>query len=185
MGRTILWRRVDKPGHEFARLTNENVRWWLAGTAVFVHEDQPCKLDYRIECNSSWQTQAARIDGWLGDHRVKLEIRVGEDSKRWWLNGAEQAQAAGCIDLDLNFSPVTNTLPIRRLGLSNGQEAAVKAAWLRFPSFRLEPLEQVYRRIDDTTYRYESAGGAFSTILKVNEMGLVVDYPGVWIVESK
>lgn len=73
----------------------------------------------------------------------------------------------------LNFSPSTNLLPIRRLNLAIGQGAAVRAAWLRFPSFTLEPLEQVYRRIDPTTYRYESAGGRFVAELQVNDSGLV------------
>lgn len=90
---------------------------------------------------------------------------------------------AGCIDLDLNFSPSTNLLPIRRLGLAIGQEAVARAAWLRFPSFTLEPLEHLYRRIDATTYRYESAGGRFVTELQVNAAGFVTYYPNFWQVE--
>ncbi len=86
----------------------------------------------------------------------------------------------GCIDLDLNFSPSTNLLPIRRLNLPIGQEAAVRAAWLRFPSFSLEPLEQRYRRVDAAVYRYESAGGKFVTQLDVNASGFVTRYPGFW-----
>lgn len=87
---------------------------------------------------------------------------------------------AGCIDLDLNFSPSTNLLPIRRLGLAIGEEAKVNAAWLRFPGFTLEPLEQLYRRIDRTTYRYESAGGKFVAELRVNTAGFVTHYPNFW-----
>ena len=88
------------------------------------------------------------------------------------------------IDLDLNFSPSTNLLPIRRLGLVVGQEAAVQAAWLRFPSFTLEPLAQRYRRLDATTYRYESAGGEFVTELRVNAAGFVTRYPAYWDAEA-
>jgi hypothetical protein len=84
------------------------------------------------------------------------------------------------VDLDLNFSPSTNLLPIRRLRLDVGQEAAVRAAWLRFPGFTLEPLEQRYRRTADDAYRYESAGGAFVRDLTVNDEGFVVRYPGLW-----
>src|SRR5438093_248859 len=80
---------------------------------------------------------------------------------RWTPNGTECPAVAGCVDLDLNFSPSTNLLPIRRLDLPIGGRAAVRAAWLRFPGFTLEPLEQVYHRIDEGTYRYESAGGSF------------------------
>jgi uncharacterized protein len=84
----------------------------------------------------------------------------------------------------LNFSPSTNLLPIRRLGLALGQEAEVKAAWLRFPSFTLEPLVQRYRRIDAAAYRYESAGGRFVSELRVNAAGFVIDYPSAWQIEE-
>ncbi len=59
----------------------------------------------------------------------------------------------------------------------------MKAAWLRFPGFTLEPLEQVYRRVDNVLYRYESAGGKFVAELKVNALGLVTVYPEVWVEE--
>ena len=83
-----------------------------------------------------------------------------------------------------NFSPSTNLLPIRQLDLAIGQEAAVQAAWLRFPSFTLEPLDQLYRRIYFATYRYESVGGRFVTELQVNPVGLVTRYPNFWHVEA-
>jgi hypothetical protein len=60
----------------------------------------------------------------------------------------------------------------------------VLAAWLRFPSFKLEPLEQTYRRIDKSTYQYESAGGSFIARLEVNDAGLVTHYPKFWRVED-
>jgi hypothetical protein len=109
---------------------------------------------------------------------------VIDSARRWWLNGKECAAVAGCSDLDLNFSPSTNLLPIRRLNLAVGQEASVRAAWLRFPSFKLEPLEQIYRRTGPSVYRYESAGGKFVTDLEVDEAGFVTDYPNVWRVEE-
>ena len=86
--------------------------------------------------------------------------------------------------MDLSFSPATNLLPIRRLDLDEGQEAQVRAAWLHFPSFRLEPLDQVYRRIGETTYSYQSAGGSFVAEMEVDEAGLVTCYPGYWQMEA-
>lgn len=100
------------------------------------------------------------------------------------MNGAECPNVEGCLDLDLNFSPSTNLLPIRRLALAAGQEANVRAAWLRFPSFALEPLEQRYHRLNDFVYRYESAGGRFVAELQVSEAGFVTHYPNLWQVES-
>jgi uncharacterized protein len=175
----ILWRRLDQPGHEAARLFSRQSRWHLAGAAVFTHDGQPCCLNYLVVCDSRWQTRSARIEGWVGPETIELEISV-DSAQRWQLSGKERPEVMGCIDLDLNFSPSTNLLPIRRLNLPIGQEAAVRAAWLRFPSFSLEPLEQRYRRVDAAAYRYESAGGQFVTQLEVNASGFVTRYPGFW-----
>jgi uncharacterized protein len=135
-------------------------------------------------CNSTWQTVFGRVSGWVGNETVEIEVSV-DSAHRWLLNGVETPAVAGCIDLDLNFSPSTNLLPIRRLNLNIGEDAPVKAAWLRFPSFSLEPLEQVYRRLDVATYRYESAGGSFFAELEVSEAGLVTHYPSLWQVEEQ
>ena len=175
-GQSILWRRLDRPGHEFARAYLVDSSWRLTGTAVFAHEGQPCRLDYLIVCDTQWRTVSCRVTGWLGDQSIETEISVDVDG-HWRLNGTECPAVSGCTDVDLNFSPSTNLLPIRRLGLEVGGEAEVQAAWLRFPSFTLERLDQRYRRTAPETYRYESAGGAFVTELQVNSAGFVTSYP--------
>jgi len=151
----------------------------LQGTAVFSYDQLPSRLDYRIVCDSRWHTRRAAVGGWVGDREIQIEVVV-KSEQHWFLNEEESPAVAGCVDLDLNFSPSTNLLPIRRLELAVGQEAQVNAAWLRFPSFRLEPLLQVYRRVNATTYHYESNGGLFVTELKVNEVGFIASYPNFW-----
>jgi hypothetical protein len=180
---SVLWRRLDQPGHESARLFFQQSSWHLIGTAVFAHNQQPCRLDYLVVCNVGWQTVSALVTGWVGDEVIQLELSV-DAARRWRLNATEYTAVAGCIDLDLNFSPSTNLLPMRRLDLAIGQEAEVRAAWLRFPTFTLEPLDQRYRRIDASTYRYESAGGRFVAELQVNAAGFVTRYPNVWQAEA-
>jgi hypothetical protein len=180
---SILWRGFVFPGHEACRMFSQDARWHLEGTAAFSYEQQPCRLDYRIECDAVWRTLSTTVEGWLGN--ITIDVRLRADSEgHWWLNEVAQPAVMGCTDIDLNFSPSTNSLPIRRLGLAIGEAAEVKAAWLRFPSFKLEPLPQQYRRLDETTYRYESAGGQFVADLKVNRVGFVVDYPKLWKAEN-
>jgi hypothetical protein len=174
---TILWRRLDTPGHEFCRCERRNSEWRLSGAAVFVYEGQPCRLDYRVTCNAAWHTIAGAVAGWIGLRQIAVEVDL-DALHRWRLNGVAIPSVAGCTDIDLNFSPATNLLPIRRLNLAVGEEARVTAAWLRFPDFSLEGLAQHYRRLDEETYRYTSAGGQFSTDLKVNKVGFVTHYPG-------
>jgi len=180
---TILWRGLVLPGHEACRLFSQDAHWHLEGTAVFSHEQQTCRLDYQVVCDAAWRTLSTSVAGWMGTTVVAIQIKT-DAAGHWWLNEVEQPDVAGCTDIDLNFSPSTNLLPIRRLNLVIGQKADVKAAWLRFPSFKLEPFPQQYHRLEENLYRYESAGGQFVADLKVNRSGLVVDYPGLWKAEA-
>lgn len=168
----ILWRWNDREGHEAARLDDHTLR----GTSVLKHENEVCSLAYRIECDDAWRTQLTLVHGFVGRREVEIEIVTNRG--RWTMNGAHVAAVDGCIDVDLNFSPSTNLLPIRRLTLAIDQEATVRAAWLRFPSLTLEPLEQTYRRTGERTYQYRSA--SFTAEIAVNEAGLVLAY-GPWV----
>lgn len=182
MNQSILWRGVYTRGHEACRLYQFGNEWRLEGTAVFFSDDRPCHLAYVITCDSSWNTLKGTVSGWLGNDDVNVELSV-DASHQWLMNGVKQPAVSGCVDVDLNFSPATNLLPIRRLGLAVGQEAEVNAAWLRFPGFELEPLPQVYSRLDEFTYRYSSNDGKFVRHLTVNNIGFVTDYPGFWQAE--
>jgi hypothetical protein len=186
LNQTIIWRRLDEPGHEFAQLFFEDNVWRLTGTAIFAfgrQERRSARLDYLVMCDADWQTRYARVSGWVGDETICVDISVDE-TRRWRLNGVEVPAVEGCLDIDLSFSPSTNLLPIRRLRLNVGDEVAATAAWLRFPDFRLEPLTQSYRRISGAGYRYESGGGEFVAQLSVNEVGFVTSYPNLWVVEA-
>lgn len=179
----VLWRRLDLPGHESARLWLQQSGWHLSGTSVFEYRRQPCRLDYEVVCDLSWRTLSGKIVGWVATKQIETQISV-EPESRWLLDGRECISVEGCTDVDLEFSPSTNLLPIRRLNLRHGEAAAVRTAWLRFPGFGLEPLDQVYRRIDEGTYRYESGGGSFAADLEVNAAGFVTSYPGFWRLEG-
>ena len=179
---SILWRSIYWPGHEACSLYQLNSEWRLEGTAVFLLESRTCRLSYLISCDTIWHTRRAVVSGWVGDEDVNLELTV-DMHRRWQVNGVAKSVVNGCIDLDLNFSPSTNLLPIRRLNLEVGQQAEVKAAWLRFPSLELEPLSQVYERLGEFKYRYSSRGGDFAAELTVNRVGFVTVYPQLWEVE--
>jgi len=176
----VVWRRLDRAGHDSAQLRRSRARgqpiWLLTGTAVFVYQRQPCRLDYRVVCDAAWRTRFGSVAGWIGRRAVDVVLQA-DAARRWRLNGASAPAVTGAIDLDLNFSPSTNMLPIRRLRLGVGERAPVRAAWLHFPRFTLEPLDQVYRRLAASTYRYESSGGRFVTTLRVDRAGFVMRYP--------
>jgi len=59
----------------------------------------------------------ASVSGWVAETAVDIDLVVDREH-RWRLNGIEQPAVAGCIDVDMNFSPSTNLLHIRRLNLA-------------------------------------------------------------------
>ncbi|HEY3134148.1 MAG TPA: putative glycolipid-binding domain-containing protein, partial [Gemmatimonadaceae bacterium] len=156
MRHTIIWRRIDIPGHEYCRLVESPAGARMSGIALVSHDNVPSYIGYEVECDVMWHALRCSVKASVGEQHMDLDIR--RQGKRWMLNGMDAPAVSGADDIDLGFSPSTNLLPIRRLGLKIGESAAVRAAWVKFPEFSLELLEQTYTRVDDTTYRYESAG---------------------------
>jgi hypothetical protein len=98
---------------------------------------------------------------------------------RWVLHGESRPDLHGCVDVDLGFSPSTNTLPIRRLDLAVGESDALRVAWVEWPSLMVHAAEQRYERLSANRYRFRS--GEFSAVLVVGPEGLVRDYEGLWV----
>src|ERR671919_609021 len=100
---TILWRGLVFPGHEFCSLFSEGSGRLLLGTALLSHEQRPCRLDYRIECDTTWHTRSAHVQGWINHTFIDIHIKTYPIG-HWWLNDVEQPQVEGSLDIDLNFS---------------------------------------------------------------------------------
>jgi uncharacterized protein len=181
--RSVLWRRIDAPGHEVARLSRAGTKRFLQGTAVFAHDGEPCRVDYAVVCDDRWRTRRVVVEGRVGRRSIATRI-AADGAGRWTKYGDAVPAVDGCLDVDLSFTPATNSLPIRRLRLARGRPAAVRVAWVSFPELTLEPLDQVYRRLDAARVRYESNGGRFVRTLRVDSSGLVTSYPGLWVAEA-
>jgi uncharacterized protein len=184
--RLILWRRLDIPGHDAASLRESDGGAELRGMAVFHDESGPTALHYSVCCDTEWVTTEATVDGWCGARTVDLQVRRAPTGS-WTLNGVPCPAVAGCIDLDLSFTPATNLLPLRRLDLAVGQAAEVRSAWLEWPAVVLTPLTQRYARRSATEYDYEAdlpGTAKFVGVLRVEPGGLVLDYAALWQAEA-
>ncbi len=180
----MRWRRTDVPGREDARVERTSDGWRLTGQLDVEEEGVRAHLRYDIACDHAWHTRAARIEGEANGEAVAWTL-AADGAGQWRVDGEPRPELAGALDVDLGFTPATNSLPIRRLALAVGARAPVRSAWLRFPELRLERLEQTYTREADRVYRYEAQvdGEPFVARLDTDAYGRVLRYEGLWEAE--
>jgi hypothetical protein len=178
----VLWRRIDEPGHDACRVGPTDDGWLVQGTAVFLHDGTPARLDYGVTCDRAWHTRAATVNGWIGSEPVSHAIERTEDG-RWLLDGSPVPGLDGCVDVDFGFTPATNLPQLRRLALEIGQAAEYSVAWLDVPPGNLTRLAQRYERRTAGSYAYDSPSFGYHEVLEVDTAGFIRHYPGLWVAE--
>ena len=174
-----FWRRADGTGHDACRLVTTSRGLELEGFAVFIEAKQLCQLLYSVRADESGATRRATVVGDFLGQPVDLEIKVSQDH-RWTVNGTAQPLAQGCIDIDLPFTPATNLLPLRRLGLHPGQSAAAPAAFIDLRSAGLTALAQTYHCLSSGHYAYAAPRFGYQAVLCVSPEAFVIEYPGLF-----
>jgi uncharacterized protein len=172
--RTLIWRLLPADGAEYFGLWRDGDGWQLRGTVVAALDNVPYRIRYGVICGADWRTQSVHVAVGSGSGEQALHLEA-DGAGSWRDREGTLPHLAGCLDVDLEISPATNTLPIRRLQLPVGEAAPLVAAWVRFPQLTVEPLEQEYRCTGERTYRY---GDRYD--LEVDELGLVSRYEGIW-----
>ena len=150
------------------------------GLALGVTDGVPFRLAYEIRCDPAWRVRYVRV-GRPGE-APKVEL-VSDGEGRWSsVDGRAMAYLDGCEYVDIADTPFTNTLPVRRLGLSRGAAADIAVAYIDGTDLQPWPEPQRYTRLDqdDDVYRFVSLDGGFTADLPVDGDGLVRDYPGLF-----
>ncbi|MGO4433024.1 putative glycolipid-binding domain-containing protein [Paenarthrobacter sp. RAF9] len=134
------------------------------------------RSEYEVTLDDQWVFCKLTLHG--HDSR-RLEVQRGNDGT-WCVNGERRPDLEGAIDIDLGFSPFTNTLPIRRLNLAIGSRAEITTAYIEAPSLRVLPDPQAYTRTAVNLYLYESLDSDFTCNITVDPDGFIIDYPGLY-----
>jgi uncharacterized protein len=146
--RTIVWTGLDEPRMEFCRVEIAGASIRAEGTQIGVAYE----LRYRLE-----------------NGVLDLDVVGG---------GSARVEPGDTDFVDLGFSPLTNTLPILRDGLSRGGEPRdYVMALVDVPSLEVSRSEQRYEPLGANAVRFRC--GDFTADLELDDDGLVVRYPGL------
>lgn len=168
----LRWEGWDGTGHEHATVFETADAVVLRGVVV----GRGFGLSYRIRLDAAWRTRGVEVATTTGGRLVLAPDGVG----RWEADGAPAPALDGCVDVDLEATPLTNTLPIRRLGLEVGAGAEIRAAHVRVPGLAVSAARQRYTRTDDRLYRYEGLDTGATAEVEVDGSGFVLAYPGAF-----
>jgi uncharacterized protein len=177
--RSAIWQRLDIPGMDSCRVLANPEGWKIEGTAIFAERGQTAALSYDIECDHDWSTRAAHVRGSVGGRDILVELQR-TPGRGWTNNDQPLEKVAGLLDVDLGFTPASNTNALRRLDLQIGQEVETTAVWLDTTDWTVKPLTQFYMRLSSNVYKYRSPIHDYEAELEVDNIGIVINYPNLW-----
>jgi hypothetical protein len=168
------WRAWEGDGLEQVSLRPVERGVAIESVLVGTRNGNDYGVRYAFVCNDDWTILSLDLETLAGQR-----VAVRSDSAGTWTDAGGRRLAAfdGCEGIDLEGSPVTNTLALRRLDLTAGP-VEQKMLYVPFDTFRPFVDEQRYISIEEgKRYRYEAVDGSFAAEIEVDEDGLVVSYP--------
>jgi uncharacterized protein len=150
------------------------------------------RVDYRLEAPERYVTSelelTATAEGWnrhlllshdgSGGWRADVSDEGDVPGGPW--NG-ELPDLSGALDIDIENSPLTNTMPILRHGFQREGSADFVMAFVRMPTLRVEASPQRYEHVrtkdEGSVVRYISRDGDFTAELELDADGLLEFYP--------
>ncbi|MEW9918418.1 putative glycolipid-binding domain-containing protein [Marimonas sp. MJW-29] len=128
---------------------------------------------YVIKLNTDHEPTS--LEATCGDRTLSLRRTAGG-----WRDddGTLLPNSAGARDLDLGWTAVTNSFPIRRLMARRRGHGRFDVLLVALPDLDTRIVRQSYAR-EGKFWLYVNHDSGFSARLEVDNHGLVIDYPGL------
>jgi hypothetical protein len=169
----LVWHCAQLASSEYCTLFDDGDGYRFVGVVVVPLADLPCRIDYTVHVDGRWRTN--RVHSSVTTPRGVREFNLRSRSGGWELDGEVAPHLEGCDDVDLGWTPATNSVPIRRMALDVGESRSITAAWVRFPEMDVVRNVQTYTRLASDRWRYQAGEYEFELVTD-EPTGLVVAY---------
>jgi hypothetical protein len=192
MTRLVTWRSDDGRGVEGTRLLLGTPGLRALGRMVHAGggvDDPPFTASYRLVAGPDGALHRLAVTSATPARERHLTLNRTDDG--FWLldtgSGGDRSEFDGAVDVDLAYSPMFNTLPIRRLRLHREPgDHLLKVVFVALPELTTEVVEQRYRAVsplgkgerpDEAVVGF--TWNTFTAELAVDDDAVVTSYPGV------
>jgi hypothetical protein len=180
---TIAWRRLDAdPGIEMVTLRGVENGFTADGSSIAVDDEGPWIFRYHLDIDEEWGTRGVWLESTTPAATRQLTLEA-DGAGGWSIDGEEESELDGCIDVDFGGSIFTNTLVIRRLELAREASEELDVVWIGPSRLDREVMGQRYTHLEPDggreRYGYRSLGSGTGYVLTVDDDGLVIDYEGI------
>jgi hypothetical protein len=149
----------------------------VVGLVLREHDKAPLEVRYRLEADGSYRVGAVRVTADTAAGPLDLSMRA-DGVSHWHQQGMRLPWLDGCRDVYFDFSPAPLVLTVSRLALRVGERAEARVACVRYPFLDAEAAVFGFERLDEE--RTSVSGPKVSTVLHLDERGMLVDYEGGW-----
>jgi uncharacterized protein len=181
------WQADRSRGLESARVLLGGGGMRALGRLVRAPLDAPAfTASYRLFVDEDGVLARLSVTSATAERERNLTLNHTEDG--YWLldtgSGGSRAEFDGALDVDLQYSPLYNALPIRRLGLHREPiDHELPMVFVSLPTLEVRLASQRYRTVStldaDRRAVVNFSSGTFAADIVVDADGLVIDYPGV------
>ena len=197
----LMWLRSDVPGSELVVVDESDHGLAVRGSQQAV-DPIPYRLQYELWTDATWAATrfVATCEGAGWSRELTLERGAGGWTAMGAAHGRGELAAfdgvrvrppaepgisdpdslASALDLDLGGSPLTNSLPVHRLGLLGrpvGHVSQIVSAWVLPPTLEVIASPQTYTVLAEDLVEYGDAGTGVA--VRYDAQGWVLDYPGL------
>ena len=161
-------------------LTKIKSGWNINATIVGAYDEKIYKVEYVIKANDNWETIYLNLRTQVGGNKQDL-IYIGDGTGNWTCNGISKPEFEGCIDIDISLTPFTNSLPINRLQWKTNKSQQIKVLFVDVLGEAVTPVQQRYTKLSNAEFRFENVPNDFEAVITVDDLGLVLNYPELFI----
>ena len=180
MKTNLLWTGRAYNSLENCLLTSTDTGVEVNSIIVGVHNQRIYRVEYVIKTNQAWETLACEVKSQLDGKYESINLQ-SDGNGNWIVNGTPAEQLSGCTEVDISLTPLTNTLPINRLKLATNETQLIQVVYIDLLGKQVQSVRQRYTKRSQTQYHYENVPNDFEAVITVDDLGLVVDYPDLFV----